>query len=67
MGQREGKRVWARAAAPTGRVTPGIWRYKISLLISTKFRCYSLSFLLFFSFSEIVGNYFILYRCVSLV
>jgi hypothetical protein len=32
--------------------------YKISFLISTKFKCYPLYFLLFYSFSKIVDNYF---------
>jgi hypothetical protein len=40
-------------------VTPGIWGYKISFLISTKFRCYplfSLSFLfLFLNSGELFG------------
>jgi hypothetical protein len=32
-------------------VTPWIWGYKISFLISTKFRCYPLFSIIFFSFS----------------
>jgi hypothetical protein len=36
--------------ATTILVTPRIWGYKISFLMSTKFRCYSLIFLLSFPF-----------------
>jgi hypothetical protein len=50
-----------------GCVTPWIWGYKIYFLKFTKFRCYPLFSLLFFSFSWIVKSYFVLYVCVSLV
>jgi hypothetical protein len=48
-------------------VTPWIWGYKISFLISTKFRCYPLFYLFFLFFSLNSGDYFILYLHVSLV
>jgi hypothetical protein len=42
-------------------VTPWIWGYKISFLISTKFRCYTLSSSLSFLFFLKRENYFVLY------
>jgi hypothetical protein len=48
-------------------VTPWIWGYKISFLISTKFRCYPLFSRLFFPFAQRVRNYFVLYLCVNLI
>jgi hypothetical protein len=47
-------------------VTPWIWEYKISFLIFTKFRCYPLFSLLFFSFSK-EWSVILLYISVSLL
>jgi hypothetical protein len=54
--------VW-RQSETLWTVTPWIWGYKISFLISTKFRCYPLNHLLFFSLCcfEIMDINFIIY------
>jgi hypothetical protein len=48
-------------SASSCSVTPWIWGYKISFLISTKFRCYSLSSSLSFLFFLKMENSFVLY------